>query len=138
MKPLFRAKALSGEWVQGNFIHSKRFAGCFNEYRIYDRDTGMEHDVDPETVGQFTGKDDMNGCKIFDGDIISTFHFTSNGKDYCLKHIVKWDESKHAFIAVSGASKNLETGNGTCFLYINLKQQSPQVIGNIHDNPELL
>ena len=66
MKPiLFRAKALSGEWVQGNFIHSKRFAGCFNEYRIYDQDTGFEHDINLETVCRYIGITDKNGKLIF-------------------------------------------------------------------------
>jgi len=32
---IFKAKSLeSGEWVYGNYVHSKRFEGCFNEHRI--------------------------------------------------------------------------------------------------------
>jgi hypothetical protein len=63
----FRAKALSGEWVYGNFIHSKRFKGCSNEFRIHEQETGIEHDVLPETVGQFTGMFDMDGKEIYEG-----------------------------------------------------------------------
>ena len=126
MKPLFRAKALSGEWVQGNFIHSKRFEGCFNEYRIYDQDTGMEHDVDPETVGQFTGLVDKNRNKIFGGDIV---------KDSDTLFVVEFGESE--FLEYSGWGWILKSNKSTF-------QISPddckviEVIGNIHDNPELL
>jgi hypothetical protein len=63
----FRAKAMTGEWVYGNFIHSKRFEGCFNEFRIHDQETGIEHDVFPETVGQFTGRFDKYGNEIYEG-----------------------------------------------------------------------
>jgi hypothetical protein len=63
----FRAKALSGEWVYGNFIHSKRFEGCFNEFRIHEQETGIEHDVFPETVGQFTEGFDKDGNEIYEG-----------------------------------------------------------------------
>jgi len=63
----FRAKALSGEWVYGNFIHSKRFKGCSNEFRIHEQETGIEHDVLPETVGQFTGMFDKDGNDIYEG-----------------------------------------------------------------------
>lgn len=94
--------------------------------------------VIPETICEYTGATDTKGIRIFEGDIIRTFHFTADKKDYYLKHYVKWDDSKHAFIAVSCASKQIETGNGTCFLYVLLKQQSPESVGNIHDHPELL
>ena len=63
----FRAKAMTGEWVYGNFIYSKRFEGCFNEFRIHEQETGIEHDVFPETVGQFTGRFDKYGNEIYEG-----------------------------------------------------------------------
>ena len=119
-KTTFRAKALSGEWVQGNYIHSKRFEGCFNEYRIHDQDTGIEHDVDPETVGQYTGKDDMNGCKIFDGDIMQ------HKKPFETPFLVNWIDSECGYGFNDGTSSYVIT------------DPSFTVIGNIHDNPELL
>ena len=37
----------------GNYIHSKRFKGCSNEYRIHEQETGIESDIDEGTIGNF-------------------------------------------------------------------------------------
>ena len=67
----FKAKSVcGGAWVYGNFIHSKRFEGCPNEYRIHNQDTGIESDVWPETVCEFTGMVDRKGIEIYEHDIV--------------------------------------------------------------------
>lgn len=51
----FRAKSISNsEWVYGNYIHSKRFEGWSNEFRIHNADTGLESDVEINSIGQFS------------------------------------------------------------------------------------
>jgi hypothetical protein len=79
----FKGLAYSGGWVYGNYIHSKRFAGAGNEHRIHCQDTGLESDVIPETVGQFTELQDSKGVDIYEGDIcIFTWEKPTKGKYY--------------------------------------------------------
>lgn len=133
---LFRGKTPSqdehfddGEWVQG-------FYTCFNgkEHRIYNRyaetDCGDYYpdwfNVRPETVGQYTGCADKNGKKIFEGDIIKTDKFSEPSKQY----IIKYDLQFGAFIDCDRYNLYFVTFDGDTDDF--------EVIGNIHDNPELL
>ena len=118
----FRGKSKStGEWVFGN---------------LFDKDTkGRTHigttvrrcfDIDPETVGQFTGMTDKNGTKIFEGDIVRHIDTTC--------HVVEVVNSEVYF-----DTEMLEFG----FRYSNELfhcqfNNEFEVIGNIYDNKELL
>ena len=129
---LFRGKRLSdGEWIDGNlFIDEKKdkheiLVGYVN-YRI-----GWE--VDPETVGQFTGLTDKNGKKIFEGDIIDASNewwgaAGPAGHD-CPIIAVEFSEFHCGFDPFADYDCD-------CDVYI--KAKGCEIIGNIHDNPELL
>lgn len=78
--------------------------------------------VKPETIGQYTGLKDKNGTKIFEGDILKANNWASNW-------IVQFDVKKLRFNCIMNK-------NGNCNDFI--PTQSVEVIGNIHDNPELL
>ena len=83
-------------------------------------------EVIPETVGQYTGLKDKNGKRIFEGDIVTT-KFNERNKPYA----TIYDEELAAFI---GRDKN--NFNFTTLGCID--NSLIEIIGNIHDNPELL
>ena len=81
--------------------------------------------VNPETVGEFTGLTDKNGVEIYENDIIKVDIFT---KPYSVSFgkSEKW-----------GACFCVQSFNSITFLTKNWADTC-EVIGNIHDNPELL
>ena len=81
-------------------------------------------EVDPETVGQYTGLTDKNGKKIFEGDIMPVWE---NGEKYHYKVIYNGD----CFML-----SMLDSEQGSYPL--SVKNSISEIIGNIHDNPELL
>ncbi len=132
---LFRGKSNStnpkyayyNDWIYGDlmtnydkqFIHPK-----VNIFRIehYLAKMVVSHEVDPETVGQFTGLTDKNGTKIFEDDIVEL----PTGEI----GIIQWseDEAKFEILYEESILTNFDEYWG----------KDLEVIGNIHDNPELL
>ena len=80
--------------------------------------------VDPETVGEFTGMTDADGTRIFEGDIIRTYDPDDSPA------AVKYDIGETMFAVVID---NIFCGLGEYFYANDLT-----IIGNIHDNPELM
>ena len=140
---LFRGKRFSdGEWVVGRlFIDAKEdkheiLAGYVN-YRV-----GWE--VAPETVGQFTGLTDKNGKRIFEGDILEFEDCGETGYEYkegfyfTNRAVVAWRHSAWEFGKfMYHDSCVLEEMYSSREDFIEIFNYS-EIIGNIHDNPELL
>lgn len=140
-KAFINGEWIKGRWVQGSYMTLNKTTYCFKEdyeahpdntehYIVFDEmmDWGLPNrhlqaDVIPETVGQYTGLTDKNGKKIFEGDIANGFYmlhpdrkiyqvvYKKTGFYYCDEDGVTWHPD-HIDNFV--------------------------VIGNIHDNPELL
>ncbi|MCF3107274.1 YopX family protein [Niabella sp. CC-SYL272] len=115
---LFRGKRVdNGEWVYGYFFLSQDMGWSF--IRVENVSPYMEcytdHQVIPETVGQYTGLKDKNGKMIFEGDIVS--HATQIGRDE-----VKWLQCQSKFV--------LGDGHPWGMIY-----KTYEIHGNIHDNP---
>lgn len=109
-------------WIYGNLQHSST-----KETMYIDNYTSFPFQVIPETVGQFTGLTDKNGNKIFEGDIVKAkWRYLSNTDTVI--GVVKYDNAD--FI--------LETDEHYLFFEDNIFSYECEVIGNIHDNPELL
>lgn len=132
---LFRGKTYDGKWVQGSLI--KREIGCFivdkNNQCALRKATENLFDFEstlviPKSVGQYTGLTDKNGTKIFEGDIVEICFLGRT-----TRHLVEFDDEYRCgwFPFACG------DGCGCC----ETDTYSPsdgEVIGNIHDNPELL
>lgn len=128
---LFRGKRIdNGEWVEGYFLETENpvyRAFIISSIDIDVHSCGMDildskiFEVIPETVGEFTGCTDKNGKKIFESDI--TKHRSNYSGNFTIAVVIYSDEH---FLAM--------TDDNTGF---SLSDRL-EVIGNIHDNPELL
>lgn len=131
---LFRGKKDNREWVEGSLSLEYGEATQDGNRKVDYRILGMRCDCDyviPETVGQYTGLTDKNCKKIFEGDILERRH--KEIFRHSQKMIVKFVPVKACFAAV-----DLDGGNVTFISdYINNKYEL-EIIGNIHDNSELL
>lgn len=125
---LYRGKkADNGEWVYGDL--SKWSNGYFISLQSQNIKARTHIEVYPETVGQYTGLKDKNGTKIFEGDIVRV----SRGKDIETGEI---QYNKYGVWVIVYDKFYCNT-----FPYIFTSSDSNvwiKVIGNIHDNPELL
>ena len=120
---LFRGKRTdNGEWETGSLVIIRD--GCSDkEVFIADKMTGYHTPVIPETVGQYTGLTDKNGVRIFEGDIVS---------------LVKHDSLIYKVVYVPCRYELVNSKGVNCFVLDIYKSENIEVIGNIHDNPELL
>ena len=134
---LFRGKRSdNGEWVEGDLIqvglHDKpKYASIMPQTPV-----SCVYGVLAETVGQYTGLTDKNGKRIFEGDIIQ---FGARIKD------VRWNSETMAWeltdIGVPDCDVNhLHNTVSLSELYVETcyGEMTSEVIGNIHDNPELM
>ena len=120
---LFRGKqAYNDEWAYSEYPFGTIHCGA------------VVHDFIPETIGQYTGLIDKNGKKIFEGDIVRTLAPTST--DIYIEGVVMFGEYQTAFQSSNiGYYVNWLLNKN---LAIYCKINDIEVIGNIHDNPELL
>ena len=127
----FRAKSIyTNKWVYGNL----RIFG--ERAYISAVDSHAQSEVLLSTVGQFTGLTDCNGKQIYEGDIIHTRNDNRLIVRYGYKeHIVRLNGVNDSFAAYGWIVENIQNGF-TDFLDNECLQC--KVIGNIHDNPELI
>ena len=130
---IIRAKDIkSGIWVTGDLIHNKRVTT-----------TGLEprtmvggYEVDPDTVGQFSGITDSQGQRIFDGDILKVE--CADGST--IYKLVRFVPGKAAFCMANNFELKSE-GKWDIWSYMSqrwINEMEAIVIGNSHDNPDLL
>lgn len=127
---LFRAKKVEGgEWVDGYIVKKH---GTYFLYDINNSDTCRQNNylIDEDTICQYTGLTDMNGKKIFEGDIV---RFGKNyGEVKFGLHESNWQIDKYNqgfFVKFPKVYFRNELG---------FWRDKVIVTGNIYDNPELL
>lgn len=113
----FRGKSIEnkniGEWVVGDLHLLSPFA------HIHTR-LGTKCKIDPNTVGQFTGLKDKNGRDIYEGDI---YRFEDP------------DSINEVYYSMGGGFAGFDLSPA---FHNGCQLTNVEVIGNIHDNPELL
>ena len=133
---LFRGKrAGNGEWIFGSIVHQTDYYGdrC-DRWFILEGDATNDYDIDypievqKETVGQYTGLTDKNGARIFEGDIVSG-HLDDLFPEDESRYEITWIDYGWHLTNLDGTVDTAEQD------WVN---QNFEVIGNIHDNPELM
>ena len=141
---LFRGKQVSdGEWIEGYVFPQVIDGGyaplcittepiCANDYSEI---LGNWAIVDSSTVGQYTGLTDKNGKKIFEGDILKIID----------KYQSPFDDDTNEYTDITTDVVHFDD-EGLCFSYgkspflcvVDNVTAEYEVIGNLHDNPEML
>lgn len=135
----FRSKRLTdGKWVHGDLIHVDK--GLVN---IWTNDAfgnnpedvdeyGEEVRVDPCTVGQYTGLHDKNGKEIYEDDIVK-----ASLLDPIFSDVIP-NAFDYATICFYNGAFAVAYREGRHKIYLQDLYDKIEVVGNIHDNPELL
>lgn len=155
---LFRGKDLVGHWLYGGFHLWETRQPCVmndelkpdeikhiiikNSFADWNMPRTMQpYVVIPETVGQYTDLTDKNGTKIFEGDIVKN--------DWCFAcgySVIKFGQYKPLDMTNDYQQGHLgfylehihEADKRSVRKDILYFANNCEVIGNIHDNPELL
>lgn len=150
---LFRGKETGGDyWIYGTYLNHLKRTPCpmgdrvkrndwkslivFSGYSDWNMPKPIDYiEVDPETVGQYTGLTDKNGKKIFEGDIIQILCYSYDELESEYFGIVECGE-------LGNGLRDPDGKEGYIWNYLYELQGSYtttyEVLGNIHDNPELL
>lgn len=127
----FRGKRLeNGEWVHGSLVSIHDTAIIVEDCDFsWDPDTDItafwfdkkENEVDPATVGQYTGLKDKNGEKIYEGDIVEWENLMKTN----MRSVIAYRDRMFCFVDANNEPEEI-----WCCSFTK--------IGNIHDTPELL
>ena len=120
---LFRGKRLdNGAWVYGSLLQVECDDGSIVTAILERKDSVGDAEVHPSTVGQYTGLKDKHGNRIFEGDVL-----TVDGEDGFF--VLEFQEDTARFVMY---------GDSIVVDFDNFWSYEVEVMGNIHDNPELL
>lgn len=126
----FRGKDfLKEEWVYGDLVKTKNFVAIKKTNGDYFHPT----QVLPNTVGQYTGLKDCNDKEIYEGDILQYIGKRKDNMKKVYRRKVVFHEGMFALL-----SKELPAYSALNYHCMEDGRSAWSVIGNIHDNPELI
>lgn len=138
---LFRGKrTINGDWVYGDFVRGNERKSLRDSIFVYDSETQSfnDYEINPSTLGQYTGLKDKNGNRVFDGDILHISKIADGlggyyqpPLDYPVNVVVKWDLCAWMWETLCEDKRYISFPDSWCHYECD-------IIGNIHDNPELL
>lgn len=130
----FRGKRIANaEWCYGSLLIWAN-GECTILEKSDSSNAVWKREVDPNTVGQFTGLYDADGKGIYEGDIIKS------GYDN-IHHIISYNENLGAFVAtmINRYMYNTDGLKTECHAEQRwITEWHKTIVGNIHDNPELM
>ena len=117
---------MDGRPVDANWVYGGVFQGKGDFSVMYTYEPIEKRPVYTDTVGQYTGFDDRNGTKVFEGDILKLKRHL---------YVIEWVNG-----CLYASQKNfLKSDVSAGYLLIEgLVKDGAEVIGNIYENPELL
>lgn len=143
---LFRGKysKKSPDWIEGSFHRDEDTNICEIAYRYYKKEGETKAGiwvygvVDPETVGQYTGLKDKNGKKIFEGDIVRLTD-EHNEMEWTAVVVFGNPNGDYNWGWQLSAIEEFD-GNKDILLWVDMEESGAycEIIGSIHDNPELI
>ena len=123
-------KQIKGEWIEGDLLTDG--IDYITAIRVHNANEHRESAllaVHPETVGEFIGKTDKNGKMIFEDDIVTINTSNNYGNINGFAGIVVYSDCGFELLNIEDTE---------CLECIWYKNSELEVIGNIHDNMELL
>lgn len=112
----FRGRDEDGQWRYGFLSWYTDVLACIND--------GTDWEVNPETVGQFTGHYDEMGTELYEGDIVSGYFEEDEWPA-----VVEWDEVTASFVLC---------GQCSTIRFDEMGGLEIEIVGNIYDSPDLV
>lgn len=145
---LFRGKNIDLQWIEGDLLQN----GVDYKTAIRDYEERLVERVISHTVGQYTGLTDSNGKKIFEGDIVeflgSKYQVVFECGSFGIAGVSDWEAIEKQIPISTGCDNDLcaclnDNYISLWEIFWNLENNhgvldTVKIIGNIHDNPELL